>query len=164
MAPVSNVTNPKNAARTSPWPWAIAGGLGVVVAVNIFVVRIAASDPPVVEADRPYEVGEAYQTELEAFRKSAALGYTADVSVGGGRVTLKLTDRAGQPVAGLHGALRLERPDRKDRDQTLNLTESAPGTYEATGDLSPAGVWRVHSALSDARGQWLDDRRMWVQP
>lgn len=164
MAPVSPLNDGRGAARRSPWPYAIAGGLGVVVAVNVFVVRIAASDPPVVEADRPYEMGEAYQQELEAFRASAALGYSAAVDAAGGHVRIALTDRDGRPVTGLSGSVDLQRPERKDRDQTAPLKETSPGTYEATADLTPAGVWRLHTSLGGPSGRWLDDRRMWVQP
>ena len=151
-------------ARQSPWPYGIAAGLGLVVAVNLWVAHIATADPPVVEADRPYEVGEAYQQEIEASRVSAQLGYRAEVTAAGGRLRVALVDRAGHPVAGLEGDIRVERPDRRDRDQRAVLAEAAPGVYEAVADLNPAGVWRVHTTLADGRGTWMDDRRMWIAP
>lgn len=151
-------------SRFNPWPYGIAAGLGVVIVVNILLVRIAAQDPPLVESDKPYEAGEAYQQEIEAFRASAALGWKAQLDVTGKGVRLALLDAAGAPVAGLRGAVVATRPERKDRDQTLTLEERSPGVYEASGALSPSGVWRLRTSLGDGRGTFLDDRRAWVSP
>jgi nitrogen fixation protein FixH len=153
-----------SASRRSPWPYGITAGLAVVVGVNLWVVRLAAKDPPLVEADKPYEVGEAYEQEIAAFRASASLGWRSEVDARPGRVRVVLKDAGGQPVGGLKGALVATRPDRKDRDQTLSFAEPEPGVYEANGDLSPAGIWRLRTSLGDARGTWLDDRRSWISP
>lgn len=150
--------------KRNPWPWAIAGGLAIVVGVNVWVVRIAAADPPLVVTEKPYEVGEAYERELQAFRDSAALGYRAEIEAAAGRVEVRLSDAAGQPVAGLSGKIALKRAERADRDQSLTLAEVSPGRYEARGDLNPAGLWRLRTELSGTRGTWLDERRLWVSP
>lgn len=154
----------RSPARFNPWPYGIVAGLSVVVVVNIWLVRIAAQDPPLVESDKPYEAGEAYQQEIEAFRASAALGWRAQLDASGRGVRIALLDSQGAPIAGLKGAVVATRPDRKDRDQTLTLVERSPGVYEAEGTLDPAGIWRLRTSLADGRGTWLDDRRAWVSP
>lgn len=136
----------------------------MVVVVNLWVVHLATQDPPIKESEKPYEAGEAYEGELQTWRASAALGYAAAVSAERGLVRIELKDRAGAAVVGLKGTIGVARNERTDRDQTLEVKEIAPGTYEAKGDLALAGLWRIKSSLGDARGTWLDDRRVWVQP
>ena len=56
---------------------------GVVIAVNMVMFRVATKSFSGIETDSAYRVGLAYNTELEAARQQAALGWAVDAKVDG---------------------------------------------------------------------------------
>ena len=148
----------------NPWPLGIVGGLSVVVGVNLWMLRVAASDPPIPEAERPYEAGVAYEATLAAQRASGALGFRASVDVVAGRARLRLLGQDGAPVDGLQGTRQARRADRADQDFSAAWRPTAPGVYEAEATFPSGGVWRLQSRLEGAAAPFLDDRRVQVSP
>jgi len=146
----------------NPWPLGIVGGLSVVVGVNLWMLRVASSDPPIQEAERPYEAGVAYEATLAEQRASGALGFRASVEVAAGRARLTVTGPDGVPVDGLRGALRARRADRADQDFGAAWRLTAPGVYEVDVAFPTGGVWRLQSRLEGAAAPFLDDRRLQV--
>jgi nitrogen fixation protein FixH len=146
----------------NPWPAGIVGGLGVVVAVNLWMLRVAASDPPIPEAERPYEAGVAFEATLAAQRASNALGFRAELDVLDGRARLRVKDPAGAPVDGLRGVVQVRRADRADADFKAAWQPRGAGVYEADTAFPSNGVWRLQSQLDGASAPFLDDRRVAV--
>lgn len=117
---------------------------GVVIAVNMVMFRAATSTFGGVETDSAYKVGLAYNSELDAARKQAALGWNVSARVDGERVIVDVHDRDGQIVPALDGDVLLAWPaDRRlDRKGTLNALNA--GRYEAQLDKAlPPGQWDV---------------------
>lgn len=116
----------------------------VVVTVNMIMFRAAMSTFGGLETDSAYRVGLAYNTELEAARKQAALGWHVDAKVDGDRVTLTVRDRDGQIVPGLDGDVLLAWPaDRRfDRKGIISARDGGVYVVDLDKPLMP-GQWDV---------------------
>ncbi len=144
--------------QRSPWPWAIAAGMGVVFAVNGFMFYLANTHRPILEAEDYYERGLEHDRVIEAERASARLGWRADVAVVDGGVRYTVSDRDGQRVTGLVGALAMTRADTRAYDREGPFVEVGPGVYRAVrGDGH--GLFRLRAHLAGAAGtSWVDAR------
>jgi nitrogen fixation protein FixH len=132
-------------------PWAIAGGLGVVVAVNGALAYFAVTSSTGLVTAHPYDAGNAYNRVLDAAATQDALGWRgtlAFTSAGTERaeIVVEFTDRAGQKLTGLAVTARLVRPVEPLPDVVLTLLESGSGRYASAVALSRPGQWEVHAA------------------
>ena len=144
-------------------PLSIVAGLGVVVVVNLCVTALAVGDPPVLEAERPYEQGQAHEARLVALRRSVALGWKTRIAADSVGLTLTVRGRDDAPVRGLTGALTLKRPDRADQDFDAPITEGHDGVYRLDGPINLPGVWRVSGALRQGDTDFVFGERTWIQ-
>ncbi len=116
----------------------------VVVTVNMIMFRAATSTFGGVETDSAYKVGLAYNNDLEAARKQAALGWRVDATVDGQRVVLSVRDRDGQIVPGLDGDVLLAWPADRRLDRKGVISARDGGRYEVELDKAlPPGQWDV---------------------
>mgnify|MGYP006272587817 CR=1 FL=1 len=116
----------------------------VVVTVNMIMFRAATSTFGGVETDSAYKVGLAYNNDLEAARKQAALGWRVDAKVDGQRVVLSVRDRDGQIVPGLDGDVLLAWPADRRLDRKGVISARDGGRYEVELDKAlPPGQWDV---------------------
>lgn len=132
-------------------PWAIAVGLGVVVAVNGALAYFAISSSTGLVTEDAFDVGNNYNRVLAAGAAQDALGWRSDVSfvpVGParGEITARFTDRNGKPVTGLAVTARLVRPVEPLPETALALSETAAGNYAAAALLARPGQWEVRLA------------------
>ena len=135
-----SLTMEQHDPRRSRWiPWAFAGGMGLVVAVNAVLVYFAVSTFTGVTVPRSYERGRNYDTVLAEAARQDALGWRAEVAFAGGRLTVRATDRDGRAVPGRIEGVML-RP--------LEGTE-VPLAFVPRG----SGAWAAEAALPQ-RGQW----------
>ncbi|MHB2167116.1 FixH family protein [Alsobacter sp. R-9] len=121
---------------------------GVVFAVNGYMMRVAVATFSGVQTETPYKMGLAYNTRIAAAQKQDALGWSVEGRLtrdGNGRAAFALTaaDKAGRPVDGLAGRLRLERPSDKRLDHEADLAATGTGRYGATLDDVQSGQWDV---------------------
>ena len=120
-------------------PWAFAGGMGVVVAVNAALIYFSVSTFTGVTVPRSYERGRGYDTVLAEAARQDALGWRAEVTLAGGALNVAATDRDGRAIIGrIEGVLL--RP--------LDGTE-LPLAFAPRG----LGRWTA-AALPPQRGQW----------
>ena len=147
------------APRRSPWPFAIAGVLLIVVAANVTLILIARGDPQLMETENYYEHALAYDEVIEARVASEALGWSAEVAPGDGQLEYALKDRAGAPVTGLKGDLKLKRQDTTRFDQEIAVREVAPGLYRAEG-VRGTGLFHLRARLEGGGAPWVDER--WI--
>ena len=116
----------------------------VVIAVNMVMFRVATSSFSGIETDSAYRVGLAYNTELEAARQQAALGWAVNAKVDGERVIIDVRDRDGQIVPGLTGDVVLAWPADRRLDRKGTISALSGGRYEAQLDKAlPPGQWDV---------------------
>jgi nitrogen fixation protein FixH len=139
-----------------------------VFLMNGVLIWRALSTNAGIVASEPYRKGLHYNERIAAAERQAALGWKERLDVAqSGSVALVLTDRAGQPVAGLKVDTVLGRPATDREDIRLALREAAPGRYEATTAALGAGNWLValEARTADAgEPVYRLRRRLWFTP
>jgi nitrogen fixation protein FixH len=126
----------------------LLGFFGVVVGVNIVMVTLAIGTMPGLENDKPYQVGLAYNAEIEAARAAAARHWTVTSHVsrdskGRATVSVEARDAGGALINGLTVSVRLLRPTDQRSDRAMELRERAPGSYQGEAADVAAGAWDV---------------------
>lgn len=116
----------------------------VVMTVNMIMFRAATSTFTGIETESAYRVGLAYNAELEAARKQAALGWHVDAKVDGDHIALTVRDRDGQIIPGLEGDVLLAWPADRRFDRKGVISTRDGGVYDVTLDKPPMpGQWDV---------------------
>ena len=136
---------------------AVVGFFGVVIAADAAFLVMAYKTFPGEVSTTPYEDGLAYNRAAEERRAQAALGWSATAETTLGGVTVQITDRNGEPVAGLPLQGRLRRPATEAGGITLKFAEAAPGRYVA--DARPgSGAWDL--LVSAPKAPFKAERRL----
>jgi nitrogen fixation protein FixH len=130
---------------------------GIVIGVNVIMMRLAIETLPGTEVDSPYAEGLGYGKEIAAAQAQDARNWKIDAHVardGSGGATLQVTahDRDGKPMSGLKFSGRFERPTDKRADQAVELSEVGVGIYRGMAAAMPSGQWDL-VLEGDARGQ-----------
>ena len=130
---------------------------GVVIGVNVTMMRLAIETLPGTEVDSPYQEGLVYDKEIAAAHAQDARDWQVDAHIardGNGDATLQVTarDRDGKPMSGLKFLGRFERPTDKRADQAVELSEVGIGIYRGIAAAMPPGQWDL-VLEGDARGQ-----------
>ena len=126
---------------------------GTVAAVNALMIHYALSTFRGEVADHPYEVGLAYNSEIEAARAQEARGWKVDVrfrnAPHGKSFEVSARDSAGAPLDGLRLIGTFAAPADMALDRPVELERRAPGVYVGQVPVGP-GNWDLE--LSAARG------------
>jgi nitrogen fixation protein FixH len=131
---------------------------GVVIGVNVTMMRLAISTLPGTEVDSAYSASLGYEKEILAAQDQAARDWRVDAHVARDRdgiatLQVEARDRNGQPVSGLSFQGRLERPTDKRADLAVALSEVGNGVYRgSTGAIAP-GQWDLVIEGDAAGGQ-----------
>src|SRR5215468_1383682 len=91
---------------------------GVVIGVNVTMMRLAISTLPGTEVDSAYSASIGYEKEILAAQDQAARDWRVDAHVARNRdgvatLEVEARDAKGEPVSGLAFQSRLERPTDK---------------------------------------------------
>lgn len=148
--------NPKPWYR-QPWPWILMSGPLVVIAAGIATTAIAFSGADGVVADDYYKRGLGINRVLAREARAEAIGLTAAIDLGEGRVRARIEAREALPA---RIQLTLAHPTRAGEDRVAWLTRVEGGGYEAVLPNLAKGRWRLiletpqwrWSALGAARG------------
>lgn len=117
---------------------------GVVIAVNMVMFRVATVSFSGLETDSAYRVGLAYNSQIEAARQQAALGWSVNAKVDGERVVIDVRDKNGTVVSGLEGDVILAWPADRRLDRKGVIVPREGALYEAQLDKAlPPGQWDV---------------------
>jgi nitrogen fixation protein FixH len=119
---------------------------GVVIGVNLVMMRFAIQTLPGTEVDSAYRASLAYGKEIVAARDQNVRNWKVDAHVersgqGGATLQIEARDNNGQPMSGLKFQGRFERPTDRRADLPVSLAEVGIGIYRG-------------SALAIAPGQW----------
>ena len=117
---------------------------GLVIAVNIVMVRAAISTFGGVDTPSSYEAGLVFTAEEAAASAQDARGWKVtariDPTAAGVSATIDIRDSAGKAVTGVDVAARLAHPIDERRDVVLAVTDMGAGTYRGIGATEP-GQW-----------------------
>ncbi len=150
-------------ARRGRWiPWAFAGGMLLVVAVNAVLIVSAVSTFTGVTTGHAYDRGRAYNQVLAEAARQDSLGWNAAVTLAEGGLAVQVRDRAGAPVSGqLAGVLR--RP-LEGLDLPLEFAAAGAGHWVAVAEGLRPGQWEARLRLTGPGGEALDIRQRLVVP
>ena len=119
---------------------------GVVIGVNLVMMRLAIQTLPGTEVDSAYSASLAYGKEIVAAHDQNVRKWKVDAHVersgqGGATLQIEARDNNGRPMSGLKFQGRFERPTDRRADLPVTLAEVGIGIYRG-------------SALAIAPGQW----------
>ena len=119
---------------------------GVVIGVNMIMMRFAIQTMPGTDVDSAYAASLAYEKQIMTAHDQNARNWKVDAQIRrapDGRATLQVEarDNLGKPVSGLTFQGRLERPIDRRADQPVELAETGIGIYRGNAPLVAAGQW-----------------------
>jgi nitrogen fixation protein FixH len=142
-----------NAVQNSPKPltgrmvlFLLVGFFGVVIGVNMIMMRLAIQTLPGTDVDSAYRASLAYEKEIVAARDQDGRKWHVDARVeraanGGATLRVEARDDSGRPLSGLKFQGRFERPTDRRADQPVALAETGIGIYSGNADLIARGQW-----------------------
>jgi len=162
-----------NAVPTSPKPltgrmvlFLLLGFFGVVIGVNMIMMRLAIQTLPGTEVDSAYSASLAYEKEIAAAHDQNARNWKVDAHIqrgadGGATLQVEARDDSGKPMSGLKFEGRFERPTDRRADQPVALAEMGIGIYRGTAPLIAPGQWDlVLEGVAAGRRMFLSKNRV----
>ena len=121
---------------------------GVVIGVNVLMMKLAIDTLPGTEVDSAYKASLAFNSEITAARTQDARGWKVAGRVerapdGGAVVRVEARDGQGAPLTGLAFSVVLARPTDKRSDHVVGLAEAEAGIYRGVATGVAAGQWDV---------------------
>jgi nitrogen fixation protein FixH len=119
---------------------------GVVIGVNVTMMKLAILTLPGTEVDSAYTASLGYEKEIAAARDQNARHWQVDAHIkrgadGGAAVQVEARDESGRPMTGLTFQGRLERPTDKRADLPVELAEAGIGVYRGGTPSIALGQW-----------------------
>ena len=119
---------------------------GVVIGVNMIMMRLAIQTLPVTEVDSAYIARLAYEKQIAAARDQNARNWQVHAHVerggqGGATLQVEARDNDGRPMSGLKFQGRFERPTDRRADLPVALAEVGIGIYRGSALAIAAGQW-----------------------
>ncbi len=130
---------------------------GVVIGVNMIMMRLAIQTLPGTEVDSAYSASLAYEKEIAAAHDQNARNWKVDAHIqrgadGGATLQVEVRDNGGMPVLGLRFQGGFERPTDRRADHQVVLVEEANGVYRGSAPMIEPGQWDL-VLEGDAAGQ-----------
>lgn len=124
----------------------LVGFFGVMLAVNVFMAHMAVKTFPGLDQSDPYDVGIAYNKEIDAAKAQQTLGWSVGLTRtpegDATRITASVKDKAGQPVSGLDASMHFFYPATRKLDQVIAANSAGDGVYSGAAGLQH-GHWEV---------------------
>ena len=130
---------------------------GVVIGVNMIMMRLAIQTLPGTDVDSAYSASLAYEQEIAAAHDQNARNWKVDAHIqrgpdGGATLQVEARDDGGKPMSGLKFQGRFERPTDRRADLPVALAETAIGIYRGSAPMIAPGQWDL-VLEGDAAGQ-----------
>jgi len=119
---------------------------GVVIGVNLTMMKLAMLTLPGTEVDSAYSASLAYENEISAAHDQDARNWKVDAHIqrapdGGATLQVEARDNSGKPMSGLKFQGRFERPTDRRADQPIALAETGIGIYSGSAAVIAPGQW-----------------------
>jgi len=119
---------------------------GVVIGVNMVMMKLAIQTLPGTEVDSAYSASLAYEKEIAAAHDQNMRNWQIDAHVqrgpdGGATLQVEARDNNGRPMSGLKFQGRFERPTDRRADQAVALAETGIGIYRGIASPIASGQW-----------------------
>jgi nitrogen fixation protein FixH len=144
---------------------------GVVIGVNVTMMKLAIATLPGTEVDSAYSASIGYEKEIRAAHDQAARDWRVDAHIvrdrdGFATLQVEARDKDGQPLSGLSFRGMLERPTDKRADLAVALSEVGNGVYRGnagdrartmgSGDRGRYGGGRADVPVQEPRDVGLE--------
>ena len=139
---------------------------GVVIGVNLVMMRLAIQTLPGTEVDSAYSASLAYEKQITAARDQNARNWKVDAHVersgqGGATLQIEARDSSGRPMSGLKFQGRFERPTDRRADLPVTLAEVGIGIYRGNALTIAPGQWDlVLEGVSAGQRMFLSKNRV----
>lgn len=135
------------------WPLGIGLIIAVHIAAMVGLVAVATGDPSHYVEEDYYERALRWDEHMAQERKNAALGWRAAVAIadpvpGRATLTVRLTDRHAEPVAGAEVRVVTFAVARAGRRLRARLAEAGAGRYAARLPIARPGRWEVRLTVT----------------
>ena len=130
--------------RRTGWdwfPWGLAAAFAFVFAINGTMFYFAKTSFPGVAAVKPYEIGAAYNSVLDAAAKQAAKAWQVTERIDANQIGLSFTDRDGLPLGPFLVSGTLTRPVGTSPPLPLTFQSIDRGTYRSDQSIPGSGQW-----------------------
>ena len=148
--------NPNNKTQKAPFVftgWHMLGVMvlffGTIITVNVVMAWNAVSSWSGLVVQNTYVASQQFNGKVEQAKAFAASGMEGSLLIADGRVSYRLHDREGAPVAADSVSITFKRPVEEREDFQLTLAAESGGNYSAMRDMS-AGQWIAD--ISTVRG------------
>jgi nitrogen fixation protein FixH len=134
--------------QTSAWrfyPWIIAAGMSVVIAVNVGMITAALRTfPGKAPGGEGFDLSNRYNAVIDRAHDQAALGWTIGAEADSrGRPVLILTDSGHAPLARARIVATANRPVGAAMKTTVEFHETNLGHYAGDAALPAQGQWEL---------------------
>lgn len=136
---------------------------GVIISVNLTMAFFAETSWTGLVVKNSYVESQLFNEKTEERHRQMALGWQAAIGYEDNRLSLALTDKAGNPLDGAVVTLALGRPTHEQDDVTIHLLGEGGGVYAAEADLAH-GAWYADAKVIGAHGDnWTQPMRLFVK-
>ena len=139
---------------------------GVVIGVNLVMMRLAIQTLPGTEVDSAYSASLAYEKEIAAARDQNARNWKIDAHIQrngqvGATLQVEARDNDGRPMSGLKFQGRFERPTDRRADLPVVLAETGIGIYRGSAPAIAPGQWDlVLEGIAQGQRMFLSKNRV----
>lgn len=131
---------------------------GVVIGVNLVMMKFAMDTLPGTEVDSAYRASLAFNSDIAAARAQERRGWQVNALVerkadGVALVAVEARDRNGAPVSGVGFTVRLARPTDKRADRIVALNERGSGSFRGVAAGIHPGQWDLVIEAEGASGR-----------
>src|SRR4029077_5255063 len=144
----------------------LVGFFGVVIGVNMIMMRLAIETLPGTEVDSAYSASLAYENEIAAAHDQSVRNWKVDAHIqrsadGGATLQVDARDNSEKPMTGLKFQGRFERPTDRRADQPVALAETGVGVYCGNAPALADGQWDlVLEGVAAGRRMFLSKNRV----
>lgn len=135
------------------WPWGLGLVLAITVLGNVWVMRVAGSDPSFAIEPDYYRKAVDWDSTVAQSARNQALGWRLTATLGapdasgGAILTARLHDATGTPLPGATVTVEATHNARASEVLAAELVAGDDGAYTASLPATRRGVWELRFAV-----------------
>jgi len=155
--------------RGAMWPLAVMTILGLTVAANIWLIRVANGDPSFAIEENYYQRGVHWDDEMSQREQNRALGWKVDATLmpieagRGAELRIAIHDSAVVLIEGASVVVRALHVARANEPVEVTLSPDGHGAYEALVPIQRAGIWELRIDVHRGADRYIATERIDVR-
>jgi nitrogen fixation protein FixH len=131
---------------------------GTIIAVNLVLATYSQTSWTGLVVENSYVASQEFNGKIAEGRAQLAHGWRGQLDFQPGKVSYRLQDRAGSPIAVMGVKITFRRPSYEAEDVTMAMQRQADGIFGLTTDLRD-GIWIVETSAGFDSGPPYRGRR-----